>query len=184
MSEGHKALQIDTWVWGREQIIWGYDTSHAYTFKILEPKRGRAGCMSLQYHLQKSESWLILRGELWALFIVDGKVCTRIMRPGDVQNISTGMVHRMAGISADVQVAEPSTPDRHAADKSIPKDVVRLHCVHGRACDPARDSGEQVLLQEAIEKTEEAIIAIDSGQMPKEYHPEFLIGRGSFKISR
>ena len=183
MLKSGAGIQVDTWVWGREQILWGFDPSHKYTFKILEPKRGRAGCMSLQYHHEKSESWLILRGQLWALFIVDGKICTRVMGPGDGQNISIGMVHRMAGVTDDVQVAEPSTPDRHAADKSAPKDVVRLHCVHGRPCDAARDSAEAALLAEAIRITEEALEAIELGQQPREYNPEFLQGRGSFRIT-
>ncbi|NDC37224.1 MAG: hypothetical protein EBZ48_04135 [Proteobacteria bacterium] len=178
-----KGVQVDTWVWGRERILWGFEPSHKYTFKILEPKRGRAGCMSLQYHLEKSESWLVLRGELWTLFVVDGKVCTRIMRAGDGQNILTGMIHRMAGVTDDVQVAEPSTPDRHAADKSVLKDVVRLHCVHGRPCDAPRDSVEAALLQESIRISEEAMVAIDAGQRPREYNPEFLLGRGSFRIT-
>lgn len=183
MSTENAGTHVDNWVWGREQILWGFDPSHKYTFKILEPKRGRAGCMSLQYHHEKSESWLILRGELWALFIVEGKVCTRVLRPGDGQNILVGMVHRMTGLSDDVQVAEPSTPDKHAADKTVPKDVVRLHCVHGRPCDAVRDAAQAALVTQAIEVTEEALRAIDAGQRPREYNPEFLVGRGAFRIT-
>ena len=70
-EKGRTEIQTDSWVWGNERIIWGYDSSHQYTFKILEPKRGHSGCMSLQYHHVKSETWLVLRGQLWTLFIVD-----------------------------------------------------------------------------------------------------------------
>lgn len=179
MNAGPK---IDTWVWGRERIIWGFDPSHQYTFKILEPKVGRDGCMSLQYHDYKSETWLMLRGEIWALFALDGQVCTKIMRPGDGQNIITGVIHRMMGLTGDAQVAEPSTPDRHAADKSAPKDVVRLHCVHGREVVKGRTAEEQRLVELSIQYSEEAIKCVESGQRPPEHQPEFLEARGAFRI--
>lgn len=169
-------LKTDEWVWGRETIVWGYDPSHRYTFKVLEPRRGREGCLSLQYHHEKSESWFLLRGIAWALIVSDGVVCTRVLKVGDIQNLPTGTIHRLMGISDDVQVLEPSTPDRHAADKSVKKDVVRLHCVLGRECDPPRDANERVLVEECVRITEDAIASIARGETPLEINRERISG--------
>lgn len=176
------ALKIDQWIWGRELILWGFDPSHKYTFKVLEPKRGRPGCLSLQYHNDKSESWLVLRGSVWALVVSDGVVCTRIMRPGDVQNISPGMIHRLMGISDDARIAEPSTPDKHAADKSVTKDVIRLHCVLGREVAKPRNETEAKLIETAISYTEEAILAIEKGEAPKEHNLTVLFKESAFTL--
>jgi mannose-6-phosphate isomerase-like protein (cupin superfamily) len=172
-------VQTDSWVWGDELIVWGFDPSHRYTFKILQPKRGRTGCLSLQYHHQKSESWLVIRGIAWTLVAVDGTVCTRVMRPGDIQNLSAGMIHRVAAVSDDLQIVEPSTPDAHAADKSVPKDVVRLHCVHGRPIDAPRNESEKRVVETAIQYTEEAMQAIEAGKTPPEHNRAFLDTHGA-----
>ena len=181
-KDARNAIPVDRWVWGDERIIWGYAPDHAYTLKVLEPKRGRAGCLSLQYHHKKSESWFVLRGTAWALLIVDDQVCTRLMRPNDIQNIAASTVHRLMGVTDDVQVLEPSTPDRHAADKNAPKDVVRLHCVHGREVEKPRSAAEAKLIAQAIAWTEEAIACVEKGTLPPEYNAEFLVGRGSFAL--
>lgn len=159
-------LPIDNWVWGNEILVWGFKPEHEYTCKILEPKAGRLGCLSLQYHLKKSESWVVLRGIVWALIIQDEVISTRIMRVGDIQNLPAGTIHRLMGFSNDAQVIEASTPDRHAADKTIEKDVKRLHCVFNRPLDPVRNKKEQELVAEAIALTEDAISAYDSGSLP------------------
>ena len=177
-----KELHIDEWVWGREKIVWGYDSSHKYTFKILEPKKGRPGCLSLQYHHQKSESWCVFKGIAWALVVVGDTVCVRVMRSGDIQNLPCGSIHRLMAVSDDLQVIEPSTPDAHAADKSAPKDVVRLHCVLGRECAAPRSAAEEKIVTRAIEITEEAIKAIESGNIPKEYHVEKLAELGAYTL--
>ena len=179
---GNEGIQIDTWIWGTETIIWGFDPSHQYTFKALAPKKGREGCLSLQYHHEKSESWLQYRGVAWALIVIDNRVCTRILRPGDIQNIPTGTIHRLMGISDDCLILEPSTPDKHAADKSAPKDVVRLHCTMGRAVVAPRDAVEQGIVERSVEVTEEACLAIARGEMPTEYHVELLLGHTGFTL--
>lgn len=176
------ALQVDTWVWGTETIIWGFDPAHQYTFKVLAPKRGRDGCLSLQYHHEKSESWLQYRGTSWALLVIDGEVCTRLLRPGSLQNIPTGTIHRLMGVTDDCMVLEPSTPDKHAADKSVPKDVVRLHCTLGREVSAPRNDVEKSIIDRAIEVTEEACRAIAQGQMPKEYNLDKLLGISGFEL--
>jgi len=173
----------DSWPWGSETILWGFKSDHQYTFKVLEPKQGRAGCLSLQYHHQKSESWFVLRGEVWALVVVDGIVCTRVMRPGDIQNLPTGVIHRLMGISEDAQVLEPSTPDLHAADKSQPKDVVRLHCVLGRDVSAPRTPQEGELVRECVKITEDAIAAIEQGSQPEQLNDSRLIGATGFSLS-
>lgn len=172
----------DKWVWGTEQIVWGFNPSHKYTFKILEPKVGKDGCLSLQYHHEKSESWLVVRGLVWALVVVGDTVATRIMRPGDGQNLPTGVIHRLMGLTPDCQVAEASTPDRHAADKTVPKDVVRLHCVQGR--EVAAPINEQMakVTNDAIAITLAAIDAVAAGRIPDEVNPEILKDNGFFKI--
>ena len=138
--------------------------------------------MSLQYHHEKSETWLVLRGTAWALIVVDGVVCTRVMKPGDIQNLPTGTIHRLMGISSDVRVAEPSTPDRHAADKKVPKDVVRLDCVLGRECATPRNDAERVIVEQCRAVTEEAIVAIEKGKFPPEHTPELAIRGGGFSL--
>lgn len=176
--------QIDEWVWGRETILWGAASTDQYTLKMLEPKVGRAGCLSLQYHDQKSESWVVWSGVVWALAIVDQQVSTRVMSRGDIQNLPTGTVHRLMSITSDAAVLEPSTPDRHAADKSAPKDVKRLHCVHGRPSDPPRSQSEAALVLEAIRVTEDAIQRVEGGNPPLELRPELMLKLGGWRIPR
>ncbi len=177
-SKDHELPPEDEWVWGKETLLWGYESEHAYTLKLLKPKKGRDGCLSLQYHHQKSESWYVLHGRAWALIIQDGEVITRIMQTGDFQNLPTGTIHRLMGLSDDVVVLESSTPDAHAADKTAKKDVVRLHCVHGRECESFDDPEKQALVHKAIEVTETAISAINSGGCPAESSVNLLLGAG------
>jgi len=117
------------------------------------------------------------------LVVVDKLVCTRVMRKGDIQNLPTGSIHRLMGISQDARVLEPSTPDLHAADKSQPKDVVRLHCVLGREVSPARTPEEGELVKECVQITEEAIAAIERGAQPEQLNISRLIGITGFSLS-
>ena len=172
------ASHIDSYVWGRERILWGYDPQHRYTLKILEPEVGEQGCLSLQYHDQKSESWVVLGGTAWALVVIDGVVCTRVMQPGAVQNLPAGTIHRLMGLSSDVQVLESSTPDRHAADKSVSKDVVRLHCYLGREVSAPRDSAEQLLVDSCVLASDRALKALEAGVEPEPENSELVEGSG------
>ncbi len=181
MSNGTK---IDIYPWGREQIIWGYASDHKYTFKILEPKPGREGCLSLQYHNEKSESWLVLRGTAWALVVIDNLVCSKLLNAGQVLNLPCGIIHRLMGVSPDVQVAEPSTPDRHAADATVVKDVVRLACVHGRECARTRSADEQQLVEECVRVTDDAIECIQSNRSPPQIHAELFSRLGFRDLNR
>ena len=167
-------MKIDEWVWGREKVVWGFDPSHRYTFKIIEPKKGRAGCLSLQYHHEKDELWLCLTGRMWALAVIDGTVCTWNMAAGDMLVLPKGVIHRLTAITDGATLCEPSTPDAHAADKSVPKDVVRLHCTLGRDCAVPRNAREEAIVVECIAKTEEAIAFIEKGELPPEHHRELF----------
>ncbi|MBX7143328.1 MAG: hypothetical protein K1X79_02645 [Oligoflexia bacterium] len=175
-------LPEDSWVWGKEKIIWGFDPQHKYTLKILEPRPGREGCLSLQYHDEKSESWVCLRGSAWILLVVDGKVCTRILHPGDIQNVPQGILHRITAIEPGTQILEPSTPDRHTANKQVPKDVVRLHCYHGRPVSQARDNAEKALVSEAVMASDKAMADIAAGEAPAELNVQILSKHGAFTI--
>ncbi|MCB0328183.1 MAG: hypothetical protein KDD70_00930 [Bdellovibrionales bacterium] len=175
-SKEHQEIPVDTWVWGKEMLLWGYDPEHKYTLKILHPKIGREGCMSLQYHREKSETWFVLEGSIWAVFIEGDQVITRVMHKGDFQNLPTGTVHRMMGLTDSVRILESSTPDAHAADKSVEKDVVRLHCVHGRDCEQYEFTEKQHLIDEAIRASEEAIAAVNRGETPSELNLQALTG--------
>lgn len=149
---------------------------------MLEPKKGKAGCLSLQYHREKSESWFVFQGIAWALVVVDDVVCTRIMRPGDIQNLERGTIHRLMGVSDDCRVLEPSTPDAYAADKNVVKDVIRLHCMLGREVAKPSNDQEAKVVAESIKITVEACAAIDDGQIPPEINVQKLIGNGAFRI--
>ena len=175
--------KTDTWVWGNEILLWGFAPDHQYTCKVLEPKVGRPGMLSLQYHHQKSETWIQLRGISWALVIIDDTVCTRIMHPGDIQNLKTGTIHRLMGLTDDCRVLEPSTPDRHAADKSVEKDVVRLHCVQGRAVTMPNDERQKKMVADAITVSEQAIEAVQKNTLPVELNKELLLGKSGFHIN-
>jgi len=168
-------MKIDEWVWGKEKILRGDSSAHEFTLKVLEPKKGRIGCLSLQYHNKKSEAWVVIRGLAWALVVIDGQVCTAVMKPGDYVAMDADTIHRLMAVSDDLQILEPSTPDEHASDKSAIKDVVRLHCVHGREVSAARNSTEKALVEKCIEYSEEAIACIEAGKIPPEYNRTFLI---------
>ncbi len=175
--------QVDTWAWGKETIIWGGNPSDKYTFKVLEPKKGKDGMLSLQYHHQKCETWFQLRGISWALMIIDDQVCTRLMRPGDIQNLPTGIIHRIMAVTDDCQILEPSTPDAHAADKNVPKDIVRLHCVFGRPVSPARTQKEQELIEKSILLSIQACEAVEKSTLPLEQNLDLIFGISGFSLN-
>jgi len=177
-----KSSHVDRWVWGTETILWGFKPDHDYTLKVLEPLVGRPGCLSLQYHNRKTESWITWQGIAWGLLVIEDTVCTRIMRSGDIQAIDRGVIHRLMGLSPDCKVIEPSTPDHHAADKNQPKDVIRLHCVLGRDVIAPRDAAEAVIVAQAIKITEEAIACVEAGKLPPEYGAEILARNGAGQI--
>jgi len=167
------------YVWGSEAILWGNEVTDKYTMKLLKPNAGRFGCLSLQYHEEKDESWTIMVGEVWALLVIDGLVCTKILKPGDFQNIPAKTIHRLMGLAQHVRVLEASSLDKHAADTNKPKDVTRLDCVFGRE---SIDYEDQEIVQTCLKYTEEAIEYFIKGVEPPQYHPERFSNLNLFSI--
>lgn len=165
---GLKDKNLDSYVWGEEEILYGYKPEHQHTYKLLKPKKGRQGCLSLQYHLHKSETWVVAKGIAWGLTIEGDQIQTHILHPGDHLNLPAGTIHRLMAVTDDCVVAEASTPDRYAADKSVQKDVVRLHCVHGRDCVLPDEIFKSKLVLSAIHATEAAIADVENGKVPEE----------------
>lgn len=106
--------------WGHENI-W-IETAY-YIGKILYINKGHR--ISRQYHNQKTETFLVLSGEL-TLEIGQGKeMQTLHLKPGEVYHCPSLTIHRMiAAGDSDVEVIEVSTPQL--------TDIVRLEDNYGR----------------------------------------------------
>ena len=111
--------------WGYE-LIWA--ESEDYVGKVLFVRAGQA--LSLQYHEQKDESWLVHEGRATlelgeAGGVHETPVLEQIeIGPGDAFHFRPGTVHRDTAIE-DTLVLEVSTPHLD--------DVVRLEDRYGRA---------------------------------------------------
>jgi mannose-6-phosphate isomerase-like protein (cupin superfamily) len=109
--------------WGHE-LIWA--ESDAYVGKVLFVRAGQA--LSLQYHEEKDESWLVQSGRAsLELGLVGDALETTEIATGDAFRYRPGTVHRVTAIE-DTTILEVSTP--HLTD------VVRLDDRYGR---PERD---------------------------------------------
>ena len=110
--------------WGYE-LIWA--ESETYVGKVLFVRAGQA--LSLQYHEQKDESWLVQSGRAsLELGQVGGDLETVEIGPGDCFRYRPGTVHRVTALE-DTTILEVSTPHLD--------DVVRLDDRYGR---PERDA--------------------------------------------
>jgi mannose-6-phosphate isomerase-like protein (cupin superfamily) len=107
--------------WGHE-LIWAL--SEVYCGKVLFVKAGAS--LSLQYHEQKDESWLVQSGlakiELGA--VGEAKLAEEVVGPGATFRYRPGTVHRITAVE-DTTILEVSTPHLD--------DVVRLEDSYGRA---------------------------------------------------
>ena len=161
---------VHSYIWGDEEILWGFDSSHKYTYKILKPKPGELGCLSLQRHEEKDETWLGISGLGWGILVdLDRRLIrTRLIKPNMHINIPAGTIHRLMGIDTSFAVAESSTLDEHAADKEKVKDVIRLDCIYGRECAKPRNLLEEKAVKLCINFTKRAIKSIEKGSLPKE----------------
>jgi mannose-6-phosphate isomerase-like protein (cupin superfamily) len=111
--------------WGHE-LIWA--RTDRYVGKIIVIRAGRR--LSLQYHVRKDESILVVRGRMrLELEGEDGRIHASELGPGDHRRIPVGRRHRFEAIE-DVEVIEVSTPEL--------EDVVRIEDDYGRA---GRDAG-------------------------------------------
>jgi mannose-6-phosphate isomerase len=105
--------------WGHE-LIWAL--TDRYCGKILVIERGKR--LSLQRHVQKDESILVLSGRL-RLYLEDdaGTVRELELGPGDHSHVATGRIHRYEAIDR-CELIEVSTPELD--------DVVRIEDDFGR----------------------------------------------------
>ena len=106
--------------WGYE-LIWA--VTDIYVGKVLFVKAGES--LSLQYHEQKDESWLIQSGrakiELGA--VGDEGLSEAVVGSGAAFHYTPGTVHRITAVE-DTTILEVSTPHL--------EDVVRLADIYGR----------------------------------------------------
>jgi mannose-6-phosphate isomerase len=107
--------------WGHE-LIWAL--TDVYCGKVLFVKAGQA--LSLQFHRQKDESWLIHSGraKLELGRTGEGALKEEIVTAGAAFHYAPGTVHRVTAIE-DTTILEVSTPQID--------DVVRLEDTYGRA---------------------------------------------------
>jgi mannose-6-phosphate isomerase-like protein (cupin superfamily) len=107
--------------WGHE-LIWAL--SDDYCGKVLFVKAGHS--LSLQFHREKDESWLIQAGRAKLELGEAGRavLAEEIVGPGAAFRYPPGTVHRVTALE-DTTILEVSTPHL--------EDVVRLEDAYGRA---------------------------------------------------
>jgi mannose-6-phosphate isomerase len=106
--------------WGYE-LIWAL--TDTYCGKVLFVKAGQA--LSLQFHREKDESWLVQSGRAKLELGDAGQAALleEIVGPGYAFHYAPGTVHRVTAIE-DTTILEVSTPQLD--------DVVRLEDAYGR----------------------------------------------------
>ena len=107
--------------WGHE-LIWAL--TDAYCGKLLFVRAGHS--LSLQFHREKDESWLVQSGRAKVELGAAGEAVLReeIVAPGAAFRFLPGTVHRVTALE-DTTILEVSTPQLD--------DVVRLEDAYGRA---------------------------------------------------
>ena len=120
---------LDAWAFEPRRVDkpWGYELIWAltdvYCGKVLFVKQGES--LSLQFHREKDESWLIQSGrakiELGA--VGESVLKTEVVGPGAAFHYEPGTVHRITAVE-DTTILEVSTPHLD--------DVVRLEDNYGR----------------------------------------------------
>ena len=106
--------------WGHE-LIWAL--SDTYCGKLLFVKAGAA--LSLQFHNEKDESWLVQSGraKLELGDVGQKLLCEEVVGAGAAFRYRPGTVHRVTAID-DTTILEVSTPHLD--------DIVRLDDLYGR----------------------------------------------------
>ncbi len=106
--------------WGHE-LLWAQ--TEQYAGKVLHVRAGQS--LSLQFHREKDESWLVHAGrvELELGEPGDAVLNTEIVGPGRCFRFPRGTVHRVRALE-DATILEVSTPQLD--------DVVRLEDAYGR----------------------------------------------------
>jgi mannose-6-phosphate isomerase-like protein (cupin superfamily) len=107
--------------WGHE-LIWAL--SERYCGKLIFVKAGCA--LSLQFHNEKDESWLVQSGKAKLELGEAGQriLHEEVIGPGAAFRYRPGTVHRVTALE-DTTILEVSTPELD--------DVVRLEDLYGRA---------------------------------------------------
>ena len=106
--------------WGHE-LIWAL--TDVYCGKLLYVKAGQA--LSLQFHREKDESWLVQSGRAKLELGAAGEAMLHqeVVGPGAAFRYRPGTVHRVTALE-DTTILEVSTPHLD--------DVVRLEDLYGR----------------------------------------------------
>ncbi|HVU78766.1 MAG TPA: hypothetical protein VHC67_14400 [Gaiellaceae bacterium] len=120
---------LDRWAFSARKVEkpWGYELIWAHTDiyvgKVLFVKSGQS--LSLQFHREKDESWLVQSGRAkLELGEVGATVLQEeVIGPGAAFHYTPGTVHRVTAID-DTTILEVSTPHLD--------DVVRLEDAYGR----------------------------------------------------
>jgi mannose-6-phosphate isomerase len=106
--------------WGHE-LIWAH--ADTYVGKVLFVKAGES--LSLQFHREKDESWLVQAGRAKVELGSAGDAFLKeeVVSPGTAFRLRPGTVHRVTALE-DTTILEVSTPHLD--------DVVRLEDLYGR----------------------------------------------------
>jgi mannose-6-phosphate isomerase len=120
---------LDRWAFEPQRIDkpWGHELLWAltdtYCGKLLFVKAGHS--LSLQFHREKDESWLVQSGRMKLELGEAGDTLLNeeVVGPGSAFHYAPGTVHRVTAIE-DSTIVEVSTPQI--------QDVVRLEDAYGR----------------------------------------------------
>jgi mannose-6-phosphate isomerase-like protein (cupin superfamily) len=120
---------LDAWSFDPRRVDkpWGYEliwaVTDAYAGKLLFVKAGES--LSLQFHREKDESWLVQSGraKLELGSAGDAILKEEVIGPGASFRFPPGTVHRVTALE-DTTILEVSTPELD--------DVVRLEDRYGR----------------------------------------------------
>jgi mannose-6-phosphate isomerase len=120
---------LDQWAFEVKKVEkpWGYELIWAltdiYCGKVLFVKAGHS--LSLQFHKQKDESWLVQSGraKLELGEVGESVLKEEVISAGAASHYTPGTVHRVTAIE-DTTILEVSTPQLD--------DVVRLEDAYGR----------------------------------------------------
>ena len=105
--------------WGYERI---WSRTERYVGKVLVIEAGRR--LSLQRHVVKDESILVLSGRLRLTLEDDaGRLAVEELGPGETRHVRPGRVHRFEAVER-CELVEVSTPELD--------DVIRLEDDYGR----------------------------------------------------
>ena len=120
---------LDRWAFDVERVEkpWGYELiwalTEVYCGKVLFVKAGHS--LSLQFHREKDESWLVQSGraKLELGRVGQSVLAEEVIGPGAAFHYEPGTVHRVTAVE-DTTILEVSTPQLG--------DVVRLEDSYGR----------------------------------------------------